>query len=110
MLNLNCLECDMNDSTRYLIPRDLFDSAIIEEGERVIYDESQIRAILIDDYYQAMRLDPRCASAPDGYIYELCEKQANKWLIFWQHGLFAFRGPLILHKKMLDKKILSTHK
>ena len=99
MPNLNCLECDMDDSTRYLIPRDLFDSAIIEEGERVIYDESEIRAILINDYYQAMRLDPRCASAPDSYIYELCLKQANKWLIFWQQGLFAFRGPLIQHQK-----------
>lgn len=110
MPNLNCLECDMDASTRYLIPRQLFDSAIIEEGERVIYDESLIRAILVEDYYQAMKLDPRCATAPDSYVYELCRKQANKWLIFWQHGLFAFRGPLITTKKMLDKKKHNTHK
>lgn len=110
MPNLNCLECDMDASSRYLIPRQLFDSAIIEEGERVIYDESLIRAILVEDYYQAMKLDPRCANAPDSYIYELCERQANKWLIFWQHGLFAFRGPLIRNKELLDKKAQSLHK
>ena len=104
MPNLNCLECDMSDSTRYLIPRQLFDSAIIEEGERVIYDECQIKSILINDYYQAMRQDPRCASAPDGYIYEQCKKHAEQWLIFWQHGLFAFRGPLIINKDLFHVK------
>ena len=80
---------DSTSSTlSYYQPRALFDVAIIcIEDDRVVYDETKLLDVLIDDYKSTLVLLANYRTAPESVIHEKSRRLALQWIELFRDSM-----------------------
>lgn len=89
----------MSDEPKYLNPRSLFDSAIINEGFHVVYSYEKVMRLLVDDYITEILETTSFKHAPLSMIEIEATRRARKWITYLSEAAFynVYRAPLISH-------------
>jgi len=89
----------MSDEPKYLHPRSLFDSAIINEGFHVVYSYEKLLRLLVDDYMSEILESAAFKNASLSMIEIEATRRARRWIAYLSEAAFynIYRAPLISH-------------